>query len=196
MNLKSKSANTIKTLLIILMLSLCSITMVSCGDEKGSLKQKDGIDANSIRINAPGKEEITFNDTGKYTIYLQTAGNSNGTYYSLSNDMGGINVKLYSKDKNIDIQSPKASSTMTTGTDTYEGIFTFEIEKPGTYTLESNLNNTKIQNVGIKIEKSNAILVFILKIFLGIILSISLVFSIVAAVFFFIIRKKKNKRSV
>lgn len=159
-----KLNKSIRVVLITIVLTLYSISMISCSG--GSIKQKDGKSKNSINMIAPRAEEITFNDTGRYTIYLQTEGELNGKYYSIPEYMEGLSVKIYNKEKEIKVHEPKGRTTISIGSNTYIGIFEFEIDEIGAYTLESNLNNNQIQEVGIKLGKSNAVFFTILKILL------------------------------
>ena len=51
----------IRKLATILILSICSMTMISCSGKDESFKLKDGTESGSINLSVPENEKITIN---------------------------------------------------------------------------------------------------------------------------------------
>ena len=182
-------------LLIIIPSIILVASMVFLGCVVGSnVKKMMGISDESTTIETPETKEITFDEAGKYTVFLQTSGVKNGEYYSMPANIKGLSLKVYSKSENIGVFSPTMNSTMNSGNNEFIGVFEFVIDTPGTYTVEANIDDNQEKNVLLSIQNSNMIFKFVGELFISIIIFIISIGIFIGFLIYWIIKKQKYKQ--
>ena len=101
----------------------------------------------SIQVVVPGKSDVTFSQTGKYTIFYEYQSVIKNRVYSTGENIPGIQVSLISKDigYEIPLSTTPISSTYTIGARSGTGLFDFTIDKPGIYEITGSYPSTQGQ---------------------------------------------------
>ena len=183
-----------KLLIIIPSIILLASLGLLCYVVGSSIKNMMNISNDDTVIEAPETKEITFDESGKYTVFLQTCGVKNGEYYSITENIQGLSFKVYNENTNIGVLAPTMDSTMSSGNNEFSGVFEFIINTPGTYTVEANIDSDEYGNVLLSVQKSNVIFKFIGGLFIGVISFIIGMILFIGFLIYWIIKNQKYKQ--
>ncbi|MEJ2123537.1 MAG: hypothetical protein P8Y47_01715 [Alphaproteobacteria bacterium] len=100
------------------------------------------LNSESHRILAPGNEEITLAQPGKYTIYHESRSMLNGKVY-ISPFIFGLNIKLTSLETGAEVPlgPTRMNSTYRVGGRVGKSIMGFKIDKPGRYQVATSFDD-------------------------------------------------------
>jgi hypothetical protein len=92
---------------------------------------------NVIRITAPVRTEIRLDDTGVWTVFLETGYVVDGKMIT-STDAGGMVFRVFDPSGSpVPVRASSAKSTYNMGSRSGTSIMEFKVEQPGTYRVEA-----------------------------------------------------------
>lgn len=101
------------------------------------------------QVVVPGSAEIAVEEPGRWTIYHETGGSIDGTYYGAS-DLTGLQIVVASPSgQPLDLVPPGVNESYTIGGRRGVAIFRFEAPEPGTYRLEASYPGGQAGNTGV-----------------------------------------------
>jgi hypothetical protein len=101
------------------------------------------------QVVVPGTAEIAVDEPGRWTIYHETGGSIDGTYYGAS-DLTGLQVVVTSPTgQPLDLVPPGVNESYTIGGRRGVAIFRFQAPEPGTYRLEASFPSGQGGSAGI-----------------------------------------------
>lgn len=94
----------------------------------------------SVHVIMPGSSDITFQQTGKYTIFYEYRSMVGKRIYSTGENVPGIIVNIISKDTGdeVPLSSASTKSSYTIGSRSGIGLLDFVIDEPGIYELSAS----------------------------------------------------------
>ena len=101
------------------------------------------------QVVVPGSAEIAVDEPGRWTIYHETGGSIDGTYYG-SSDLTGLQVVVTSPTgQTLDLVPPGVDESYTIGGRRGVAIFRFQAPQPGSYRLEASYPSGQADNAGV-----------------------------------------------
>lgn len=99
-----------------------------------------GISNSLTRVVVPGQAEIELEEAGKYTIFHEYKTTIDGSVYWSKQDLSGLRCRLLSKatGEEIPLRLPAGETKYTLGSRAGVSVYTFRIDRPGTYVLTAS----------------------------------------------------------
>lgn len=151
----------------------------------------------STRVVVPSKTNIVLNKQGKYTIFYEYQSVIDNKIYSTKkSDVYDLTCNLInnSTGEKIPLSECTISSNYNTGSRKGSSLMSFNISKPGTYTLSAFYGNNKNEPrivLAVTVSYAFSIIVLVLK-FLGMLL-LTVILSII--ILYFTYKKRKKLKS-
>ena len=115
-----------------------------------------GITRGFQQIIVPGKSDILLSKPGKYTIFYEFRSRVNGRIYLTKENLSGLEctIKEKSSGQNINLESPKITSSYSVGSRSGTSILEFTIAKAGIFELTTENSKDMEQEFVIAIGKN------------------------------------------
>lgn len=189
--LKKPSKLLLVISIVIFILSIVLFAFLLINNIRNMTGKSDG----TITVEAPGVCNVELEE-GKYTILLQTSGSRNGEYFSINKNISGLKCQIYNDSNNVDVTSTKINTTVSSGNESYVGIFDFTIDKTGKYTIETKLDDIQFNKVYLRVQNSTSFLKAFGSISLCIIILFIGIASMIVGVLCYIIKYVKYKKEL
>ena len=103
-----------------------------------------GITKSVIRVDAPGVQELSLEQAGTYTIFLESTGVEKGTVVDPIKQAHGLNVRVETESgESIPVGPSGMSQTYNYGSRRGVSIMEFKVTTPGQYRFITSFNNDR-----------------------------------------------------
>lgn len=105
-----------------------------------------------VSIIAPAVSEVKLSKPGRYVIFLEENVMIGNTFYGTTDQIPDMRVKVFNEEETAQVQPAVGQETYTiNGTSGY-GLLEFEVEKPGTYTVQVEYVNQRDEKIVLAIN--------------------------------------------
>jgi len=106
------------------------------------------------QVVVPGFKELTFDETGTYTIFYEYRSVVDGKVYQTDQSISGLQVLVEDKETNnpVELNNSTSSSFNVNGREGVS-VFTFDIDQPGTYVLSAWYDGTQDTEVVLSVKE-------------------------------------------